>query len=88
VRVAIAGGTLGRALECSSGVGNVDVAVAPSLAADVQLQTGVGNVRCDGAALGRTSSFVGGSAEGKLGADGPRLTASAGTNNVSLRVRQ
>ena len=88
VRVAIAGGTLGRALECSSGVGNIDIAVAPSLAADVQLQTGVGNVRCDGAALGRTSSFVGGSAEGKLGAGGPRLTASAGTGNVSLRVRQ
>jgi len=88
VRVAIAGGTLGRALECSSGVGNVDVMVAPSLAADVQLHAGVGNVRCDGAALGRTSNFVGGAAEGKLGGGGPLLTATAGTGNVSLRVRQ
>jgi hypothetical protein len=88
VRVAIAGGTLGHALECSSGVGNVDVMVAPSLAADVQLHAGVGNVRCDGAALGRTSNFVGGAAEGKLGGGGPRLTATAGTGNVSLRVRQ
>lgn len=87
VRVAIAGGTLGRALECSSGVGNVDVTVAPTFAADVKLHAGVGSVRCDGAALGKTSSFVGGAAEGRLGGGGPHLTATAGTGDVSLRVR-
>jgi hypothetical protein len=88
VRVAIAGGALAQSLECSSGVGNVEVAVAKSLSADVQLKAGTGNVHCDGARLVVTSHVVGGTAEGKLGAGGPRLTATAGTGNVSLRVRE